>query len=192
MKKLLAICLSFLCVSPVMGQQYFGVDVGTSHAESTNSAKSPKLGAKAGVRYGYTFDNGFRTELHVVHRRNEFKNNYTLTTNNVKVKEDQHSLRSWSYMVNALYDISQLNINTLVPYVGAGIGYCQNTDSIKTKNLVGSQRVKEKDNRFAWQGIVGLKYAINSQLSTGLEYHYFCGKAHAKEHSFGVSVMRHF
>jgi opacity protein-like surface antigen len=194
MKKIIALVATLLALDPLGATQYFGIDAGLNNAEPHNSSNHGlKMGMVVAVKYGYTFTTGLRAEAEIAYRYNNFKTKYNVAHNDdFVISKAYQSFHSWAYMVNGLYDVANLNVYDITPYFGVGIGYCQNTLRNKFKSQTRSTIDKEKDNRFAYQGIIGAKYAINSTLSSAVEYHYFCGKSHAKEHSVHMSVIRNF
>ncbi len=190
--------LSFLAVSlfsifSLSAAQYVGVAAGTNNATLTDqNNKGLKIGAHGMFKYGYVFSSGIRSEAEISYRTGRYKTIYNMSDKEVVSSRVFNSMHSWSYMVNALYDVVQLETYDVVPYFGIGAGFCQNTQNLKEKFDTRTEEAKIKDKRFAYQGIVGLKYAINENLSTGLEYHYFCGRSHQKDHSVGMTLVRSF
>ncbi len=185
--------LCFLSFGSLSAAQYAGIELGTDHLELTNrSHTGMKVGYKAAVKFGYIFGNGIRTEAEVAYRKNHVRTKYNMGDADTVVSKEYSNYHSWSYMVNMLYDINQLATRDIIPYLGVGVGYCQNTDHNKIKSNTADRQDKLKDDRFAYQGIVGLKYAINADYATALEYQYFCGQSHAKAHSVGLSLIRTF
>lgn len=188
--KLLTIAI--LAVSPVVASQYVGVNFGPDYAYLTSQSNSGlKVGYKVGASYGYIWQSGIRTEVEFCYRQNHFSTKY-VEVNDQIVSKSFRSFHSISYMANAIYDVPQLQAYGIIPYMGAGVGYCHNTDKHKLKADDKTNSDKEKDNRFAYQGIVGAKYAINENVSVGAEYHYFCGKSHGKDHSLALNLARYF
>jgi opacity protein-like surface antigen len=174
-------------------QQYLGMAVGTDYCFLTNSSNSGlKVGIKAGLIYGYYFESGFRGELEVSFRKNSFRTKYNAKKDDLIISKVYRSMHSWTYMANLLYDINRLTYRTIVPYVGIGIGYCQFTDKNKYKSDTEVNVEKEKDDRFVYQGIVGARYSINPEVEAGIQYQYFCGQSHAKNHSITLSMIRNF
>jgi OmpA-OmpF porin, OOP family len=76
-----------------------------------------------------------------------------------------------SLMANAYYDF---NTGTkLTPYVGVGAGGAWvNADKIKSK-ATDAVLLDDSTTSFAYQGIAGVSYAINNQLSLKADYRYF-------------------
>ena len=192
MKLLSKFALFTLFACPLMAQQYVAVKVGSTHSAMTNETHNPKMGYHAGAHYGYIFGNGFRSEIEFRHQKNNFKTKYTLGQQDVVQSKEYRSLQHLAYMVNVLYDIAQIRVGDFTPYIGIGAGYCQHTEKNKVKFLGTTSQDKMRDDRFAYQGIVGAKYQINADYATAIQYHYFCGQPHKKDHSVGVSLIRNF
>ena len=191
MKRLIFLGIAILPFT-LSAAQYFGIDAGINHLELTNESDSGlKVGMRAGAKWGYIFDSGLRGEVELAYRINHFKTRYVLASEDQLKSKSYRSMHSWSYMINVLYDVKQLQVASVIPYVGLGIGYAQNTEKLKFKGDA-THETKERDNRFAYQAIIGAKYPINDTLSAGLEYHYFCGQSHAKDHSVGMTLVRTF
>ena len=70
-------------------------------------------------------------------------------------------------MVNALYDFH--NSTAWTPYVGVGVG---GVDTFANKVRNSTTLTNDSDIAFAYQGIAGLSYALNSNLSVNGEYRY--------------------
>jgi opacity protein-like surface antigen len=188
----LSLLFSLLC-SPIFASQYFGIDLGINNIEPTNSSnRGLKVGTLGGIKYGFIFESGIRAEIEVAYRYNTFRTKYNMGNTDIVLSKEYNRFHSWSYMLNGLYDIAQLQTQQLTPYIGVGVGYCQNTEKHKIKTNFKSTEDKLKDSRFAYQGIVGVKYTINPEMGTALEYNYFCGKTHAKSHSVRMSLHRMF
>jgi opacity protein-like surface antigen len=174
-------------------KQYVGIHVGTDYCFKTNASNSgDKVGVKGGVSYGYKFDSGFRAEVEMAYRKNSFRTKYIVGAEDNLKSKNYHSLHSWSYMANVFYDVKPLSYRDVHPYVGVGVGYCQGTEKVKFKSPLKVNEVKERDSHFAYQGIVGAKYALNDVVDIAAEYKYFCGQAHAKDHSICLALLRNF
>jgi len=192
MKLLVLTALFMLSCSNVFSGQYVGLNAGIDSLHLTSGkTQGLKTGYKAGLNYGYVFGNGVRSEVECTYDKNNYKTKYVVENDNV-VSKEYNNIHSWAYMVNVLYDLKQLAVKEVTPYFGIGVGYCQNTQHNKIKYDSTTNEDKLKDNRFAYQAILGLKYAINTDYSTALEYHYFCGQSHAKSHRLGLSIIRSF
>lgn len=192
--KLLALAtLATLAIAPLTSGQYFGISGGTNDQVLTNKSDSGlKVGYHALAKYGYKFASNIRAEAEIAYRLGRFKTVYHMGEKDVILAKEHNSIYSWSYMVNALYDINQLNVYGVTPYVGAGVGYCETTEKNKIQYDERTQEDKLKDKRFAYQMIGGLSYPITETVSAGVEYHYFVGRSHQKDHSVGMTLVRSF
>lgn len=192
MKKLLFLGCMFISGALCAGQ-YVGINAGTNNMVVTNGHNpGGKIGFKAGFTYGRTFDSGFRAELACSYAENNNTTKYEIEADDSVLYKRYHHAHSWTYMANCLYDVKQLTFQTVFPYLGVGVGYAQNTVRLKFKGDNFDHESKEKDNRFAYQAIAGVRYAINDDYLAGLEYNYHCGKSHAKDHSVGLHLIRNF
>jgi opacity protein-like surface antigen len=192
-KFILSFCL--LTVAPAYAGQYIALGGGTDNLELTNASNSGlKVGFIGSARYGYLLqDYSARAEVEVSYRRSHFGTKYKVDNLDDKIlSKEYHHFHSWSYMVNLHYDITSISVAGFVPSIGAGIGFCQNTEFRKMKRDFGTSSGNLRDNRLAYQGIIGLKYPINESYHTSLEYHYFCGKEHAKSHSVNLLIAKSF
>ena len=120
-------------------------------------------GSVGALSLGYGFANGYRAELDVSMRRN--------TINGVK----NNSLTSaggntgiWGVLINGLYDFR--TGTALTPYIGAGVGL-----GIITGKLTGSgiTQYDKTDQQLAYQGIVGVSYAMTERFALTADYRYF-------------------
>lgn len=194
MKKIILSILASLATLSLSADQYFCFGLGVNDANLTNqSDRHLKIGVIAGVRYGFIFSNGVRAEVEMSYRINHFKTQHELDFEEIETKTFR-SFHSWAYMINALYDVNQLQTYGITPYIGTGIGYCQNTEKNKVKfqdwDCVIENKIK--DGCFAYQIIFGAKYPLNDSLSTGVEYKYFCGTEHKKDHSVAMTLAKSF
>jgi opacity protein-like surface antigen len=191
MKKLFLLGMLFFL--PLSAEQYVSLSGGSDYCHRTDeNGRGQKVGFKVGGTYGYKFSNGLRGEVELCYRDGHKRTSYVY----VEGADDQKthvSSHSMSYMANLLYDIGALQIYGVTPYVGAGVGVCSNTYELKSQkgdNVVNRDRGKE--DRFAYQAIVGGKYPIAEKLDLAAEYCYNVGQYHGKNHSFGLSLIRSF
>lgn len=184
---LCAMCTLFLC--PVMAASYVGVHVGPNFTSAKNSEN---VGHKVGATYGLKLENGLRTELALTYHKNNFKTQYNSDDKSVIISKEYHTHYALSMMANVIYDLNQIQVAQIVPYVGIGAGYCQNNHRNEVKFDLTSDKKHTQVNRFAYQAIAGAKYDMNANYSLALQYHYFVGQAHTKDHSVAMSVLRNF
>lgn len=113
------------------------------------------------VALGHTFENGFRSEVELGYRENdadkfEWKGIYADLFEDENLSGDFSAL---SLMANSFYDIKTGSAFT--PFVGIGLGFARlDADG-------------EKDTVFAYQGSLGISYALTSSTSLDLQYRYF-------------------
>ena len=193
MKKLLSVLIATLSIAPICATQYFGFDLGTNHSILTKDSHSGlKTGMSAGARYGYFFESGIRAEAQIIYRTNNYKTIYNFVEKDEVASKEYNKLHSWSYMLNLIYDVKQMTIFDIVPYLGLGVGYSANTENNSVKYNDHRIEDKLKDNRFAYQGIAGIRYSVQDNVITGIEYRYFTGHNHKKDHSVGMFIARMF
>lgn len=192
MKKI--ILTSMLLLAPVFASAaYLDIHGGSSYGHLTNTSNSgQKVGYKAGLSLGTQLDNNIRVEAEATYRKNSKKTKYVYKDYDVLASKTHESCNSWAFMGNVYFDVDALRYRTIVPYVGAGVGYCTNQKRSKIQTAISSHEAKENDDRFAYQGIVGARYAYTPEVTIALQYHYFCGKSHTKDHSFGLHLAKHF
>jgi len=83
-------------------------------------------------------------------------------------KDSKGDLQPGDLFTNVLYDIHTGTAWT--PYLGAGIGA---VDTFANKiSHQGTTLTDDNDIKFAYQGIVGVSYALNSNLSVNADYRY--------------------
>lgn len=191
--RILTLILAFLViVSTANAGQYIGLGFGTNDKRLTNENHNPKIGYKLDAVYGFRYDNHLRTELAVTYNKNEFKTQHNLKDIDVLVSKEYRSFHSWSYMANLLFDVNPLSIDSFTPYIGIGVGYCESTEKAKIKYADISYKDMVRDGRFAYQGMIGLSHPIDQFYTASIEYKYNVGQSHAKNHSFGLSLLRSF
>jgi OmpA-OmpF porin, OOP family len=112
---------------------------------------------------GYAFQNGFRLEGELGHRFNQME-----ATTNFDQGGDVHA---WSAMMNLFYDFNRGG--GIEPYIGLGVGAAR-------INMNGADDIPPPHYYFddeatvlAYQGMVGLAFAITEQLDLDVGYRYF-------------------
>ena len=153
-----------------------------------------KLGYVALLSLGYKFNNGFRLEGEVAYRRNHLKGVDTLKYSSSEHLKSSGVTYSWSYMANFLYDFDCVSYHfpNIVPYVGLGMGYTQNHAHIKAHNHQEHVDAKGRSNGMVGQAIAGVSYRLTDDTSLGIEYRYFVGREHARDHSLGLALRQSF
>lgn len=143
----------------------------------------PGFMGAASVGYNY---NQFNGEVEVGYRWNRLKNivDYSVSKG-FKVHSDTISV-----MGNVIYDIDLGYMVT--PYVGAGIGYARTQEHVSHKDY-SDFSISKNHNKFAYQGIAGVRTRICQDTDLGIEYRYFgMTNTYVKnEQNVGIS-LRHF
>jgi outer membrane protein OmpA-like peptidoglycan-associated protein len=121
-----------------------------------------------GLGLGYAFSGGLRLEGEISHRFN------ALDTS-VATDGDTHA---WAAMLNGYYDFNA--DGAISPYVGLGVGAAR----VNGNGSVGPLAYDDQDTAFAYQGAVGVAFAVSDQLSLDVGYRYFT----APELSFTSNV----
>lgn len=130
-----------------------------------NNGAEFKVGPAGLLSLGYGFGNGLRSEI-----EGGYRNNGVDRITGPGAVGGDGRFNAYSLMLNLLYDINTGTAFT--PYVGGGIGWAI-VDPSGVKNLNGSRSVNDSDNRFAYQGIVGVAYSLTEQWKLSLDYRYF-------------------
>ncbi len=150
-------------------------------ANPTGSGQSPYMigdgatsdGGWAGAAsLGYAFANGFRTEAEIAHSLVDHANKGPSSV--------LGSTRTWTAMVNGLYDFNR--DGAINPFLGAGVGMASvktlasSFDQTNASNpLLALSRasavhVNDKDTGLAWQLIAGLGLKLSEKLTADLSY----------------------
>lgn len=103
---------------------------------------------------GYAFSNGVRVEGELARRENEFES-------------FPGEARATSLMINAFYDFNREG--RIRPYVGVGVGGA----NIEADGGAGPISFDDDDTVFAYQGLVGVAFALTEQLDLDVGYRYF-------------------
>ncbi|MBL8702561.1 MAG: OmpA family protein [Alphaproteobacteria bacterium] len=137
----------------------------TNSGSSINNQAEYKIGPAGALSLGWAFGNGLRTEIEGAIRHNNVDK-----VSGTGASGGDGDMQAYSLMLNLLYDI---NTGTpFTPYIGAGIGWAYlNANDIKTLN--GTRTVDDSDNRFAYQGMIGVAYSLSPQWKLSLDYRYF-------------------
>lgn len=132
---------------------------------------------------GYGWDNGCRVEGEYSYRHNDL-DHVKFLGQKFPVKG---STQSHSYMVNGFYDYSIDNC-LITPFVGAGIGYANQSAVFFDKNSVESGHARG----FAYQVIVGAAYPIADKIDLSAEYRLHKGQMKAFDHTVGIGLKYYF
>lgn len=185
---------------------YIGGEASWTHLDRFNAPSGapftvrPAQGFGAGATAGYEFPSGLRLEGEAIFRNNDVDRvggpGYGGSSGG--------AIRSEAFMGNVLYDF--LPNERLTPYIGGGVGIAN--VSLNGISSAGNRLVDDQDHQFAYQGIAGMKYALDPNWSTSLDYRYFAtlnphfaaianaggGEFDAEHHSHNVmlSLAYHF
>ncbi len=129
----------------------------------------------AGVHYGTAFfandgstiHTGFNTGLAAGYRWGHFRFEGAADYQKNDVNAVPADVEVFTLMANAYYDFhvtSKFN-----PYVGAGIGWAHTRVAV---GVAGFGVAAGTANDFAWQGMAGVDYVVNNNLSVGARYTY--------------------
>jgi outer membrane protein OmpA-like peptidoglycan-associated protein len=132
---------------------------------------------------GYQWASGFRSELEFSHRDNSAKYLNTAATPLLGHQQDS------ALMVNVAYDFN--TGGKLTPYLGAGIG----VDWVKWSDIhtaTSGSSFHGTNANFAWQGIAGVAYPIDSQLKLFAEYRYLQSDNHKYANTGNTALVEHY
>jgi len=148
MKSVLAAAALLIGLPAVANAQvYMGLDGGANYPQDPGVRGSDSDWGWVGLgQVGYDFGNGPKVEFEVGYRDND-------------------SIKSWSTMVNGIYQF--LPQSSFHPFIGAGIGWAWLDSDFSGVNA------RNNDNSFAYQGIAGVAYDINANLALKAQYRYF-------------------
>lgn len=206
------VCLAALKAAPASANQqegmYAGAFVGANFIQFSKKKHRPKVEFDTGVAVagfgGYRFCGGFRLEAEVAYRYNKIRkikfHDFSISDSSGSGRRHRNrgNLNQWTGMVNALYDIPvgwDCCSNSIVPYVGVGIGYSHQEykSGSNRRHEEHRHRRNTKENGFAWQVLAGLTYVIDCHFDASLEYRFLKGRAtHIYNHAIGVTGKYHF
>ncbi|MBE9606780.1 OmpA family protein [Acetobacteraceae bacterium H6797] len=130
------------------------------------------------VSLGWGFGNGVRAEIEGNYRDNDVDK---LSGFGVPITHSAGKVRSYGAMANAYYDFYGLGL-PVVPYIGLGAGYVWNDyDNVRATSFGNTARIDGNDGAFAYQGILGVAYPIDSVPGLALTGEYrFLGTLNTK------------
>lgn len=138
-----------------------------TYGNKFNKKTNTETGFFGSLVLGYKLCNPYRFGAEITYRRFDPK----LIHNSIfKIKT---TIDSWNIMANFYYDFNLCSYIT--PYFGTGIGYMYNIGNFSArgtkfyKNLKKVTR-RKTEGKFAWQGIVGINYAICDNTEILAEY----------------------
>lgn len=151
---------------------YLGGNLGAGFATNStfdNGTNTNKVEMDPGfagmLTAGWQFNNGIRLQGEFAARLNSV-NDITGTGAAAPIDGD---MNVYALMADAIYGIP--TGTKFTPYVGAGAGIAR----VQAKNIgtTLATTVDDDDTVFAYQGILGVEYAISPNLFAGLDYRYF-------------------
>jgi OmpA-OmpF porin, OOP family len=160
------------CGTPAQAQWYIGGEAGWSDLTNAHDAssglptirKSFDSGYELGVRGGYQMGPWRFEEEYIYHNNGLDK----MRVGGFTVPGATGSRSSHAIMSNVLYDF---NLGwPVTPHIGAGIGA---VDVVENAKIAGFGALANDDSwQFGYQGIAGVSYYINPNLSADLDYRY--------------------
>lgn len=142
------------------------------------------------LSFGHLFPSGFRTELELAYRHNDFDSLYDIGNHYAA----RGSASSWALFYNALYDFQ--TGSAITPYIGLGIGairvsYNSAAPFGRTASRAGA-RIDDADSGLGYQAIAGVRFALNDHLALTADYRYYDSihqpKFHAEDSDTLVSA----
>jgi len=161
--------------TPLSGKVYLGFDAGAAFQQDITISDSDKVtfgtGARLDCQLGYNFTTNWAAELEVGLIISPVAHSYVLGTDFMDLDYTELPV-----MVNVIY--TQPLGHHFSAYVGGGIGgvFSEYSDEFGDST--------PSDSAFAFQGMAGIKYAINERWDFGVTYK-FLGTT---EHDVGPGV----
>lgn len=171
---LAAIALSATFILPATAQAndwYLGGSIGynqTFDQDSEGEGLLVETEFDAGITtssiIGYDYGNNVRFEGEFSWRRNDGD---SLAFQGIDREFTAKGAQSYSFLVNAFYDIE--TDSSITPYVGigAGVGFLEN------EFLYGAVDFEDKDTAFVYQGIVGASMPLTEKITGFVDARYF-------------------
>lgn len=147
MKSLIAAAALTIAAPAVANAQwYVGLDAGANYMQDPGVTNSDSSWGWVGLgQVGYNFG-GPKVEFEVGYRDND-------------------DISSWSTMINGIYEF--LPNSAWHPFIGAGIGWAWLDGDFSGAGA------KNSDNQFAYQGIAGVSYDVDTNWALKAQYRYF-------------------
>ena len=139
---------------------YAGVNGGAAIPSGNFAGPMLNTGFNLGGFAGYRFNENMRADLSIDYIRNALSNDYLRTNGLTSGHANQVAV-----LANAYYDITQVNMAGLVPYVGAGLGWVH-------ASVSGSGFDTVSQNAFGWQLATGVNYNFSPNMGLGLGYRF--------------------
>jgi outer membrane protein OmpA-like peptidoglycan-associated protein len=157
-----------------------GVDLGGDvdvSGTGINTDVDRDLGFGVVGTVGYAFTMGLRLELELGYRANDVGDISGVAGGG----GDTDTIDA---MVNAIYGFN--TGSDFTPYIGGGVGYLQH--SFDSVTPIGGAIVDDDDGGLAYQGIIGLGYALTPGIELFVDYRYLASEDLDMTNSAGVSV----
>lgn len=149
-----------------------GYYVGVSGGAAFPSEQELNTGFLAGVHAGYSFANNFRLEGSFDFTKTNLNPSELNVPNSLRSYGTIVNTQAYSFLANAYYDF-HLN-QTVVPFIGAGIGwsYLTGNNSNFVKHGVKVSVTGNHVGAFTYQAIAGLGINLSNQLRLNIDYKY--------------------
>jgi outer membrane immunogenic protein len=121
------------------------------------------LGVTGGI--GHAYGNGFRTEIELGYRTNDFDEIRISSLFDGGRESLDGDTSVFSLMVNGYYDLAA--IGRITPFIGGGIGFAR--VSLDSSDF----EIDDNDTVFAYQLAIGGAINLNPQLNLDLQYRFF-------------------
>ena len=128
---------------------YAGVNGGVAIPSGNFSGFYYNTGFNLGAFAGYRFNQNIRSDVSF---------DYVRSTRSGETSE---YVTQSALLMNAYYDMTQVNVGGMVPYLGGGLGWVHATCSHLNH---------DSENSFGWQLGTGVNYNISPSMGLGLGY----------------------
>lgn len=97
--------------------------------------------------------------------------NYNTPGNPASKYDGEGSIESYTILANLWYDLDQVSVNGITPYIGGGIGFGSVNSNIQYEEFP-TFDFEGEDHDFAYQLGAGVNWAVSSNMSVELGYRY--------------------
>ncbi|OGT22386.1 MAG: hypothetical protein A3C55_03800 [Gammaproteobacteria bacterium RIFCSPHIGHO2_02_FULL_42_13] len=158
---------------PTYYSKYLSLILGTSAisrvAKRDNAGNyvykhSENFPINGGLALGYYFNPNWRAEISALYIETDADR---FSINGISPTGLGGGVAFFTTMITGLYELRQY-FDTLVPYVGMGVGATQVEESVKTNS---NYSLKGKQITPSAQGIIGIDYHADTQLTVSFSYH---------------------
>lgn len=150
-------------------------------------------GYAIGSALGYRVSRFFRLEGEAAYRSNSYDQ---ITVKDMRFPASG-GIQKVTAMGNGVIQIPMLE-NSLIPYVGAGIGERWDRESFTLEPITTNEgtfvfdKLKSKSHGLAYQGIAGLTFCVGQKMQAEVEYRYLDGSNIQGNHALGLNLKRYF